>query len=129
MSQMNFDDHDGLPHARTDDPSTSHDAGREIEQEEGGTNTVRPKKTKHRIMKTLELAGPKTANEVGRLNPTANGLWKRVSDLKPGGLIEWTGEKRRDPETRKLGEVWALTAKGREVLERVDRGETVRVDL
>jgi hypothetical protein len=114
-----------IPHARSDDFSTSQDAGDRLEAEEGKTTEMRPGSIKHLALKLI-AEKPRTANEIERLSGK-RGIWKRVSDLKNAGLIEPTGIS-VDEVTDRGNLIWSITDRGRYVLGRLDAGDTVKLE-
>jgi hypothetical protein len=129
MSEPVFHDPDQLtvfdvPHARNEDPNTSHISAHLTEAVEGTTTSLRPRTTKHIALRAIVQA-PRTANEVVVVTGR-RGIWKRVSDLKNAGLIEAVGT-RPDPETDRPCLVWAANEHGVRVLSLLERGEIVRL--
>lgn len=100
--------YDALPHARTTDPATSHEAAARLTD-------------KHTMMRTLLLVFAAhdglSAEEACRMAGygPADGGWKRVSDLKNLGWILPTGNTTTSSQNRRVA-VLAITAEGREQL-------------
>jgi hypothetical protein len=113
-----------VPHARRQDPGTSHRAGRHVEAHEGTTSQMRPNTLKHSALSLIDER-PQTANEVGR-RMARGGVWKRVSDLKNAKLIEKVGEK-EDALSEQDNIIWGCTEFGRSVLAILDRGEAAQL--
>ena len=91
-------------HARTNDPSTSHEAAALV--------VVRAGTTKHKILNAMisDQSRPWTSEEIAeRCSLNAVQIGKRTADLRDRlGWIEDTGEKRKLPSGRR-GIVWGCT--------------------
>jgi hypothetical protein len=120
-----FDPVADIPHARTTDAWTSHNAGRAIEKTEGATTTLRPRTAKHLALAAL-ADHPDTALGVERTT-RKRGIWKRVSDLKNADLLQEIGT-RVDPVTGRPGIIWTVNPRGRRVLELLEEGEVVQLN-
>lgn len=115
------------PHARRDDPRTSHVASAAIEDEEGPTSVIRPETLKHLALRELQAGGPRHAVGIERATGR-RGIWKRVSDLKLAHLVDVVGTV-RDDVTGKEGEVVQINDRGRAVLGELDAGRQVSLRL
>lgn len=122
----------GRPFAssRRDDPSTSTEAGDEIDIFEGPVGSIRRGTHRHRLLAQYAVADLNAGEATQRaaLRYDGNSAWKRVSELRQGGHITETGEKRPDPMSGKDRQVYEITDKGREVLEDFDRQQTFLLD-
>lgn len=112
------------PHARREDPSTSHESAAAIEAVEGTTSVLRRGTDKHTALQAISER-PSTGSEVER-RTGIRGVWKRVSDLKNAGLITRSHEK-VDSVTGRKAIVWQVTLKGYTALEGLMLQDEVRV--
>ena len=94
-----------LPHARTNDPATSHEA------------VPTPKKLSEQALLVLQayrsgqpLTDHKAYEDVG-LNVEMNGARQRCTDLRHAGLIKKTGERGKTP-SGKAGNLCRITPTG-----------------
>lgn len=111
-----------IPHARATDPGTSHASGTATEHEEGTTTVFKPGTLKHEVLLALRTV-PRSAHQIENVTGR-RGIWKRVSDCKNALLVEPAGIV-YDGATNRDVTLWRLTRRGRDVMLKLDQGETV----